>query len=69
MEITRETLVLDAANSSSKAPALFEEHGIDVLAKCKGMSDMVTMEEAEDWCGIKDMDGLIEKLRQAAGQS
>lgn len=65
MMITRETMVKDALESCREAQALFEAHGIDPLDKCKGMYDMVSLDEAESWCKVKDVDDLIDALNAA----
>lgn len=65
MKITRDTIVKDAVESCPEAPAIFEAHGIDPRCKCKGMWDVTTLDEAADWCKIKDVDGLIAELEAA----
>jgi len=66
MRITRETLVQDALHSSARAPHLFREHGVDVVEACRGTADMITLALAEEWCHIRDLDELIDKLQAAS---
>lgn len=69
MVITRETTVEEAVHSSPAAAEIFISHGIDPREKCSGMYDMVTLEDAEDWCKIKDVDGLISELNLVLAQA
>jgi len=62
MTITRETLVHRAYNSSAQAPELFAAHGIRPSHKCQVVWDEVSLDEAEMWCHLKDLDGLIVEL-------
>lgn len=67
--ITPQTLVKDAVDSCPDAAAIFERHGVNPSASCKGMYNNITLEEAEDWCSIKDVKGLIEELNTALQKS
>lgn len=62
--ITRSTTVKDAVTSCKAARELFIEHGIDPLARCTGMYDLNTLDDAEDWCHVTDVDGLIRELNR-----
>ncbi|HEY8424518.1 MAG TPA: hypothetical protein VIK73_00690 [Limnochordales bacterium] len=66
MRITRKTLVKEAVESSREAPAIFARHGINPLDRCQGMYDLNSIEDAEEWCGLHDIDGLIRELNEAA---
>ena len=66
MAITRETLVHQAYLSSPQAPALFAAHGIRPSEKCQVVWDEVSLDEAEMWCHLRDLDGLIADLNAAA---
>lgn len=66
MRITRQTLVKEAVESSPEAPAIFARHGINPLERCQGMYDLNTIEDAEEWCGLHDIDGLVAELNEAA---
>lgn len=65
MTVTRETTVKDALESFAGAAEIFERHGIEPAAKCSGMYDMVSLDDAEEWCKVHDVDGLIEELNAA----
>ena len=66
MRVTRQTLVKEAVESSREAPAIFSRHGINPLERCQGMYDLNTIEDAEEWCGLHDIDGLVAELNEAA---
>jgi hypothetical protein len=63
--ITRATTVKDAVTSSKAAREMFVAHGIDPLARCTGMYDLNTLDDAEDWCHVTDVDGLVRELNDA----
>ncbi len=63
--ITRATTVKEAVESSAAARGLFIRHGIDPLERCVGMYDLNTLGDAEDWCHIADVAGLIAELNDA----
>lgn len=65
MQITRDTLVKDAVRSSKQAPGFFKRHSVSPEEQCSGMYDMISLDEAEEWCKVKDMDGLIKELNAA----
>ncbi len=65
MKITLQTLVKDAVDSCDEAVELFIRHGINPTQKCSGMYDMVTLEDAQEWCKIEDLDALIAELNAA----
>ncbi len=65
MVVTRETTVKEAVYSCKAAPELFAKHGVNPQVQCLGMYDMVTLEEAEEWCKLRDLDTLLEELNAA----
>ena len=65
MTVTRETLVHNAYNSSPQAPELFAAHGVRPSQKCQVVWDEVSLDDAEMWCHLKDLDGLIVELNAA----
>lgn len=65
--ITRETQVHRAFLSSAQAPALFASHGVRGAETCQVAWDEVSLEDAEAWCHLGDLDGLIAALNAAAG--
>jgi|GEM_PF-995980 hypothetical protein len=65
MRISRSTTVKEAVESSPVARELFVKHGIDPLVRCVGMDDLNTLDDAEQWCHITDVDGLIAELNAA----
>ncbi len=65
--IARETQVHTAFLSSADAPALFAAHGVRAAEKCQVVWDEVSLEDAEAWCHLGDLDGLIAALNAAAG--
>ena len=62
MTIERTTLVAKAWQSSKGAPEAFRRHGVDPGADCSVVRDGTTLEDAEEWCGLKDLPGLIAEL-------
>lgn len=62
MRITRQTIVKEAVESCEAAPSIFARHGINPLERCVGMYDLNTIEDAEEWCALHDVDGLIAEL-------
>lgn len=65
MRITRQTIVKEAVESCEAAPAIFAKHGVNPLERCIGMYDLNTIEDAEEWCALRDVDGLIDELNAA----
>lgn len=65
MVVTRETTVKEVVYSCKAAPELFAKHGVNPQVQCLGMYDMVTLEEAEEWCKLRDLDSLLEELNAA----
>lgn len=64
--ITPETTVKEAVESSPGAPKVFEQFGINPKEKCSGMYDMVSLEDAIDWCHIgTDLESLVAALNAA----
>jgi len=67
MMITAETTVKEALESCPGAAEIFASRGINPADKCSGMYDMVTLEDAIEWCKIDgDLDSLIAELNAAA---
>lgn len=66
MVITRATLVHQAHLSSPQAPALFAAHGIRPAEKCAVVWDEVSLDEAEMWCHLHELDTLIVELNAVA---
>lgn len=69
MAITLETTVKEAVSSSPQAPEIFRKRGIDPAVKCSGMYDMVTLEDAVEWCKIGELASLITELNRAIAQN
>jgi len=67
MVLTRETLVHQAYGSSAHAPALFAAHGIRPAEKCAVVWDEASLDDAELWCHVRDLDALITESSAAAG--
>lgn len=67
--ITRQTLVVDAWRSCRAAPDIFRRHGIDPGQQCSVVRDTTVLEDAEDWCGLRDLDGLVAELNAAVPQA
>jgi len=67
MVVTRETRVHQAYASSPDAPALFAAHGIRPAEKCAVVWDEASLDEAEMWCHVRDLDTLVARLNAAAG--
>lgn len=65
MRIDRRTIVEQALRSSPEAPGLFERHGVTPHLECVSVKENIDMETAAQWCGIEDLDALIEELNQA----
>jgi hypothetical protein len=63
--ITPRTLVVDAWRSGPAAPGIFRRHGVDPGADCAVVRDTTALEDAEEWCGLRDLDGLIAELNAA----
>lgn len=67
MTITRETLVHKAFNSSPQAPEIFAAHGVRPSQKCQVVWDEVSLDDAEMWCHLKDVDSMMVELNAACG--
>lgn len=62
MTIDRNTLVVQAWKSSPAAAEIFRRHKVDPGSDCSIVRDNTTLEDAEEWCGLKDLDGLLAEL-------
>lgn len=62
MTIDRKTLVVQAWKSSPEASEIFRRHKVDPGSDCSVVRDNTTLEDAEEWCGLKDLPGLIAEL-------
>ena len=62
MTIDRTTLVVQAWQSSPEAPEAFRRHNVDPGGDCSVVRDSTTLEDAEEWCGLEDLTGLIAEL-------
>lgn len=65
MRIDRQTLVVEAWKSSPPAPEIFRRHGVDPGHDCSVVRDNTTIEDAEEWCGLKNLAGLLGELNAA----
>lgn len=62
MTIDRTTLVVQAWQSSPAATQAFLRHNVDPGCSCSVVRDITTLEDAEEWCGLEDLPGLIAEL-------
>ncbi len=62
--VTRGTLVHDALASSRAARAIFLKHGVNP-EWCGTMRNFNTLGNAERWCGVQNVDRLIDDLNAA----
>ena len=69
MSIDRKTLVVEAWKSCPEAPDIFRSHGVDPGSDCAVVRDNTTLEDAEDWCGLRDLPRLIDQLNEALAAS
>ena len=65
MVIARDTVVHEACNSTQQAASLFRAHGVHASKDCQVVWDEATLDDAEMWCHIKNLDALIAELNLA----
>jgi hypothetical protein len=65
MTIDRTTLVVQAWKCCPQAGEIFRRHNVDPGSDCSVVREHTTLEDAEEWCGLRDLPGLIAELNAA----